>query len=216
MRSTQQHNPMVDLVQYQLEASMHLAEAVFSSTEKIDRAMLDVTHQAVDGQLKLARAVTDMRDPARMAELQVSLATRPEKAMHCQQQIMSALVEIQAEFGKSIKSYLERFGQTASHQGGEGLLAGAIPGAAAVTGGAGVPGSAFNPFTGMLSVWEDAFREAGRLASQNLMVARTSLESATHAAREVAGHNVEAAMPNGQHRQASQKPKKQSSSRRKA
>ncbi len=213
MRSTQQHNPMVDLVQYQLDASMHLAEAVFSGTEKIDRAMLDVTHQAVDGHLKLARAVTDMRDPARMAELQVSLAARPEKAMHCQQQIMAALVEIQAEFGKSIRTYLEKFAPAAIAQAGGGAI---DAGMRAATGGASdASNSPLNPFTGMLSVWEEAFREASRLASQNMMVARDSFETATQAAREAASHSVEASMPNG-HRHAPQKTKRGTSARRKS
>lgn len=211
MRSTQQHNPMVDLVHYQLEASMHLAEAVFSGTEKIDRAMLDVTHQAVDGQLKLARAVTDMRDPARMAELQVSLASRPEKAMHCQQQIMSALVEIQAEFGRSIRNYLERFGQSTAQQVSE-----AIQHAEPVAGIGHQQGSPLNPFTGMLSVWEEAFREAGKLASQNMMAASSSLESATAAAREMTSRAADMPVPNGHHRQASGKSKRQGGAKRKA
>ena len=210
MRSTQQHNPMVDLVHYQLEASMHLAEAVFSGTEKIDRAMLDVTHQAVDGQLKLARAVTDMRDPARMEALQVSLASRPEKAMHCQQQIMSALVEIQAEFGRSIRNYLERFGQNAVQQAGEAMQQGE-----SAAGIAPFSHAPLNPFTGMLSLWEEAFREAGKLASQNMMAASSSLESATAAAREMTSRSAEMPGPNGHQRQTSGRAKRQGSARRK-
>jgi Phasin protein len=210
MRSTQQHNPMVDLVHYQLEASMHLAEAVFSGTEKIDRAMLDVTHQAVDGQLKLARAVTDMRDPARMAELQVALASRPEKAMHCQQQIMSALVEIQAEFGRSIRVYLERFAQNAAQQSGQ-----SVEQAETIASMGHMPGAPLNPFTGMLSVWEEAFREAGKLASQNMMAASSSLETATAAAREMTSRGTEMPAPNGHHRQTSGRPKRQTGTRRK-
>ncbi len=210
MRSTQQHNPMVDLVHYQLEASMHLAEAVFSGTEKIDRAMLDVTHQAVDGQLKLARAVTDMRDPERLAELQVSLASRPEKAMHCQQQIMSALVEIQAEFGRSIRNYLERFGQNAAQQAVD------ITGQEEHAAGAGHPQNPpLNPFTGMLSVWEEAFREAGKLASQNMMAASSGFESATAAARDMTSRSAEMAAPTDHHRQASGRTKRQGSGKRK-
>lgn len=211
MRSTQQHNPMVDMVHYQLEASMHLAEAVFSSTEKIDRAMLDVTHQVVDGQLKLARAVTDMRDPARMAELQVSLASRPEKAMHCQQQIMSALVEIQAEFRRSIRDYLERFAQNAAHQSGASLEQ-----AETISRTEHMPGAALNPFTSMLSMWEEAFKEAGKLASQNMMAASSSLENATAAAREMTSRGTEMPAPNGHHRQTPGRPKRQTGARRKS
>lgn len=185
MRRMQQHNPVVDMVQYQLDVSIHLADAVFSTTEKIDRAMLDVTHQAVDGQLKFARAVADMRDPAKLTDLQVSIAARPEKAMHCQQQIMAALVEMQAEFGKSVRIYMERLGQNAAEQAGEAgeQVTNTLNEAAG--------SNSANPFSGMLSVWEQAFREASRMASQNMMVARSSVENAANAARDAMSRSME-------------------------
>lgn len=185
MRRSQQHNPMVEMMHYQLEASIHLADAVFSGTEKIDRAMLDVTHQAVDGQLKLARAVADMRDPAKIADLQVSIAGRPEKTIHCQQQIMAALVEMQAEFGKSVREYMDRVSINAAHQTAEA--------GEQVSAGAGAQSDAMlNPFTSMMSVWEQAFREASRMASQNMMVARSGVENAANAAREAVTRSMEA------------------------
>lgn len=189
MHKTPQHNPVTDMMKFQLDASIELADAVFSSTEKIDRAVLDVTHHAVDGQLKLARAVADIRDPEKIAELQVSMAGRPERTMRCQQEIMTALVEMQAEFGKSFRTYMERLSQTAAEQAGE---AGERLSSRTQESG----GATANPFTGMLSVWEQAFREASRLANQNMLAARSSVESVTHAAREVVSSSVEAATVN--------------------
>lgn len=184
MRRSQQPNPVVDIMQYQLEASIHLADAMFSGTEKIDRAMLNVTHQAVDGQLKLARAVADMRDPAKLADLQVAIAGRPEKAMQCQQQIMAALVEIQAEFGKSLRDYMDRLSHTAAAQAGTT--------SEQATGlGQGASDAMLNPFTGMMSVWEQAFREASRLANQNMVVVRSGVESAANAARDAVARSME-------------------------
>ncbi len=188
MRRSQQHNPVVDMMHYQLEASIHLADAMFSGTEKIDRAVLDVTHQAVDGQLKLARAVADMRDPSKMADLQVAIAGRPEKAMHCQQQIMAALVEMQAEFGKSVRDYMDRLSKSAAEQAGEA-------GEQLSAGAGGQSDAMLNPFTGMMSVWEQAFREASRVASQNMMAARSGVESAANAAREAVTRSMEATVP---------------------
>lgn len=185
MRRMQQHNPVADLMRFQLDASIELADAVFNGTEKIDRAMLDVTHHAVDGQLKLARAVADMRDPDKLADLQVSIAGRPERTMRCQQEIMAALVEMQAEFGKSIRHYMEQMSQTAAEQADEATERLSTGTQEAAT-------SAANPFTGMLSVWEQAFREASRLANQNMLVARNSMESATLAAREAVSRSMEA------------------------
>ncbi|CAM8625495.1 Phasin [Oxalobacteraceae bacterium] len=184
MHKTQQHNPVVDMVQYQLDASIQLADVVFSGTEKIDRAVLDVTHQAVDSQLKLVRAITNMRDPSRMADLQSAIAQRPEKAMHCQQQIMSALAEMQTEFSRSVREYIDRVSHTAAEQvesaqhqatsrqsqSGEAMV---------------------NPFTGMMGVWEQAFREVSRFATQNMTAARSNVETAANLARDAASQTVE-------------------------
>lgn len=184
MPKAQQHNPVVDMVQYQLDASIQLADVVFSGTEKIDRAVLDVTHQAVESQLKLVRAMTNMRDPSRMADLQQAIAHRPEKAMHCQQQIMSALVEMQTEFGRSVREYIDRVSHTAAeqveavqHQAGAGV---------------GQPGEAIgNPFAGMMGVWEQAFREVSRFATQNMTAARSNVETAANFARDTVSRTGE-------------------------
>jgi len=184
MHKTQQHNPVVDMVQYQLDASIQLADVVFSGTEKIDRAVLDVTHQAVDSQLKLVRAIANMRDPSKMADLQQAIAHRPEKAMHCHQQIVAALVEMQTEFGRSVREYIDRVSHTAAeqvesaqHQATSGLRQ---------------SGDAMaNPFTGMMGVWEQAFREASRFATQNMTVARNNVESAANYARDAVSRTAE-------------------------
>ena len=198
MPKTQQHNPVVDMVQYQLDASIQLADVVFSGTEKIDRAVLDVTHQAVDSQLKLVRAIANMRDPSRMADLQQAIAHRPEKAMHCQQQIMSALVEMQAEFGRSVRDYMDRVGHTAAdqvesaqHQAAAGL---SQPSEAMV-----------NPFAGMMGVWEQAFREVSRFATQNMTVARSNVETAANFARDAVSRTVEHVVEEVEHPHAHKK-----------
>ncbi len=184
MHKTQQHNPVVDMVQYQLDASIQLADVVFSGTEKIDRAVLDVTHQAVDSQLKLVRAIANMRDPSRMADLQQAIAHRPEKAMQCQQQIMSALVEMQTEFGRSVREYMDRVSHTAAEQVESAQHQ--------ATSGSSQPGEAMaNPFTGMMGVWEQVFREASRFATQNMTVARSNVETAANYARDAVSQTVE-------------------------
>lgn len=188
MRRSQQHHPMVDIVQYQLEASMQLADAVFSGTERIDRAMLDVTHEAVDRQLKFARAATDFRDPSKLAELQVAMSGRPERAIHCQQEIMSVLAEIQAEFGKSMRDCMEKCTELASARVSESTTEArtAVP-----------EGGVGNPFFSMISVWEQAFRQASRLASQNMLAASSSAENAANLAREAVHAASEAVSGNG-------------------
>ena len=78
------------------------------------------------------------------------------------------------------------------------------------------PINPMNPFTGMLSVWEEAFREAGKLASQNMMAASSGFESATAAARDLTARSAEMPAPNGHHRQTAGRAKRQSGARRKA
>ncbi len=168
---------------------MHLADAVFNGTERIDRAMPDVTHEAVERQLKFARAATDFRDPSKVAELQVAMSGRPEKAIHCQQEIMSALAEIQAEFGKSMRDCMEKCTELANVRVTETMTEArtAVP-----------EGGATNPFFSMISVWEQAFRQASRLASQNMLAASSSAENAANLAREAVNAASEAVSGNGQ------------------
>lgn len=188
MQKEQHHNPVVDMVQQQLDASIQLADVVFSGTEKIDRAVLDVTHQAVDSQLKLVRAMANMRDPSKIADLQSAIASRPEKAMHCQQQIMSALVEMQTEFGRSLRDYMDRVSHSAAEQA-ESVQQQATTGLNQT--GQTTLGPMVSPFTGMMGVWEQAFREASRFATQNMTAARSNVENAANVAREAVSRSVE-------------------------
>lgn len=192
MHKSQHHNPVVDMVQHQLDASIQLADVVFSGTGKIDRAVLDVTHQAVDSQLKLVRAMASMRDPSKMADLQSAMANRPEKAMHCQQQIMSALMEMQTEFGRSLREYMERIGHSAIEQ--------AESAQHSSTGSPEQSGQTMmSPFTGMMGVWEQAFREASRFATQNMNAARSNVETAAGFAREAVSRATEHAVDEHEH-----------------
>ena len=198
MRQAQQHNPVVDMVQYQLDASIQLADVVFSGTEKIDRAVLDVTHQAVDSHFKLVRAMTNMRDPSKMADLQSALAHRPEKAMHCQQQIMSALVEMQTEFGRSVREYIDRV----SHSAAEQVESAKHHASAAL----GQPSEVTaNPFTGMMGVWEQVFKEASRFLTKNMTVARSNAETATNFARDAVSRTTEHVVDEAEYSQAHKK-----------
>ncbi len=192
MPKMQQHNPMTDMVQYQLDASIQLADAMFSGTEKIDRAMLGATHQTLDRHLRLVKAVTETRDPARLAQIDSAIAARPESVMQCQQEIVNAIAEMQAEFGKSIRNYIERFSHATteklsemSHELGSANRNGDV--------------SNHNPFSSMMSLWNQTIQEAGRLAGQNMMATRSGMERAAHAARDTVVHSAEAGVDTMEH-----------------
>jgi methyl-accepting chemotaxis protein len=184
MPNIQQHNSLVDLAKYQLNASSELAKAIFSGLEKIDHALLEVAHQMLDAQRKFGSAAADMHDQSRMVALQESVVCRPDKAMQCHQQIMSAMIEIQKEIGRSAREYFDRLSELSRRQlrrlanqpefrneqsQGQQLEAG-------------------NPFAGMLSVWRDAFEEAGRVMSDTVASTEDTMEDISDNIDEMAHH----------------------------
>jgi hypothetical protein len=184
MQTQQQSNPVTDMVQYQIETTMHLADAVFSGTEKIDRAVLDGTHHAIERHLKLARAVTDMRDPEKMADLKAVISAKPDQAISCQQQILNAWIEMQSEIGRSVRESIERFNHVASERAAQAMEQ---------AGRSKTDSSMVNPFAGMLSMWEQAFREATRLASESTQIMQQGAESAGQMGRDAAHKTMDKA-----------------------
>lgn len=173
---TAQQNPLVNIIQHQLDASMRLADAVFLGKGKIDRVILDATHQAVENNLQMARALTEVQDPSQFKDLQTKLAFHPEKNMHYQQEILSAVAEIQAEMGKSVQNYMERFAQNAAGKLSEGAQTYVNKESSHLENGL------FNPMASMFSVWERAFRDVTSLTNKNLATAQKSAENGAYAA----------------------------------
>ena len=173
---TAQQNPLVNIVQNQLDASMRLADAVFLGKGKIDRVILDATHQAVENNLQMARALTEVQDPSQFKDLQTKLAFHPEKNMHYQQEILSAVAEIQAEIGKSVQNYMERFGQSTAGKLSDGVQTYANKESGNQNQGM------FNPVTSMFSVWERAFRDVTSVTNKNLATANKAAENGAYTA----------------------------------
>jgi hypothetical protein len=155
---------------------MRLADAVFLGKGKIDRVILDATHQAVENNLQMARALTEVQDPSQFKDLQTKLAFHPEKNMHYQQEILSAVAEIQAEIGKSVQNYMERFSQNVA-----GKLSDGVQKYGEKVSGQQENG-VFNPVTSMLSVWERTFRDISSLTNKNLATANKAAENGAYTA----------------------------------
>lgn len=208
--STKQHNSLVDLAKHQLDVSTNLANAIFSAADKIDHAILDVTHQMLDAQLKLARVAADLCDQSRIVELQNSAVCRPDKTMQSNQQIMSAIIEIQSEFSKTVRQYLDKIAQLSRgqlqqfvHQAEVQIHESHADQLVSV-----------NPFVGMLTVWRDAFEEAGEATSQHLAIAGSSDEGMTEVGHEITTHPLE--VTQGIHPTSSSSRKRQAMGQRKA
>jgi phasin family protein len=171
-------NPIADMYQTQLEASRRLADVVFSGTERIDRALIDATHRAVTDQLNLAQAVASARDPNGVASVQATyLSRRPDNAVNYQRELVRIFAEIQNEVGRSMQYYMEQLGSTMS----AGAANVSMRAAQAQT-----QDNAFNPVTGLFSIWETAFREVATMANRNMAAAKSGFE-------KMAGSTIDAA-----------------------
>jgi Phasin protein len=166
-------NPLVTMVQLQLDASRSFADVVFSGTEKIDRVMIDATHRAFTDQINFAQALASMRDPRNATTtLQATFTNRgSEESVAFQQELMQIFTEMQNGIGRSMQEYAERLGR------------GAVIGAAAEAENlaAQADGTAFNPVTSMFSVWQTAFREAASLTRRNMMAAQSTVDEVSAA-----------------------------------
>lgn len=178
-------SPFLNMYHTQLEASRRFADAIFSGTEKIDRAMIGATHHVFNEQLKLAEVMSSVRDPRSIGSaLQSGLLSRnPDEAVNYQQEIMRIYVEMQSDIGKSLQTYIEQLGTQASTGTAQPLEA--AQGRMANT--------AFSPMASMFSVWESAFKEVAALAKKNMSTAQSVVEDAAGRATETAANYVVAA-----------------------
>jgi hypothetical protein len=209
MPNTQQHNSLVDLAKSQLSASTELANAIFAGFDKIDHALLDVAHQMLDAQRKIGSVAADMRDQSRMVELRESVVCRPDKAMQCHQQIMSAMIEIQTEIGRSTRQYFDRLSELSRGQlqrlAHQSEFRSAKSQAKELVAG--------SPFSGMLSVWRDTFEEAGQAIVENAARVGSGVDAMSATADEMAHHSAEAVQ--GSHSRSISSRKRQGSEQHK-
>lgn len=170
-------NPMANLYQTQLQASRRVADAFFSGTEQLDRLVLEATHRAVSDQLSIATAMANGgQDPSTGANLASTLMQRnSEGAVNYQAEIVRVVAEMQTEIGKSVQECIEQISSqtanlpTRAVESGQGATSGAME-------------SMANPMAGMVSMWENAFRQATELATRNMAAARSNMDRAAESA----------------------------------
>jgi phasin family protein len=174
-------SPITNIYQTQLEASRQFADAIFAGTEKIDHVLIDATHRAFTDQLRFVQSLASVRDPQGAATAQSSyFSQRPDKAIEYQRELMRIFSEMQNEIGKSMRNYMEQWGNS--------VVSGA---AESVDSAKDQANEVFNPVTGMFSVWESAFKEVASLANKNIDAARTGFENATTTAFNTATEAAE-------------------------
>lgn len=167
--------PLSDLLQTQLEVSRRISDAFFSGAGKLDHAMLDVTHQALDEQLRFAQAIGNTRDPQTFSNLQSTYwASKPDEVQIFQKKMVQIITEMQNELGRATQSYIEQM----SVRGMRGMS----PGVFAT--GDRAASAGMSPFDNMMSVWGNTMRGMSSMADQAISTARTGAARAGVAAAQ--------------------------------
>ena len=139
--------PLGDLCQSQLDASRRINDALFTGTGRVDRAMLDASHHAIDEQLRYVQAVGATRDVQGLSNLQSNYWVRPpQQLLQLQQEFVRILAEMHHEVGRATQacfvplfdSWLEAMPPRSQR----------IPGSSRSA-----PG---NPFSAMMPTWDAA------------------------------------------------------------
>lgn len=178
------YSPMASIYQTQLEASRQFADALFSSAEKIDHVLLAASHRACIDQLRFAQSLAAVRDAQGAADAQAKfLSQRPDRAMNYQRELIRVFTEVQTELGRSMRNYMEQIGNFGNGAASEF--------ASAIEQDTPTAGEAYNPLTGIFSVWQSAFREAASAANRNMEAARTTFENVATTVQESAQENAD-------------------------
>jgi hypothetical protein len=165
------YHPLTALYQTQLEASRRMADAVLSSTQKLDEVLIGAARRTVSAHLELAEEMAALRFSQPLTFSPQS-ATSPKNwgnAVSDQQEIMRIFVDMQAEISKSLQDSI-------------GLYRTFAPDAieSTIRQRSRQPEDAMNnPVSGMISVWETAFKAAADLARKNMSLSQASTEAAT-------------------------------------
>lgn len=149
--------PISDICQTQLEASRRLSDAVFLSTAKIDRVMLNAGHRTVDQQLRYAQAVGNARDPQVLSNLHVTFwVSKPDQLQKLHQESMLIFAEVQNDIGRATKAFVDQLGTNAMRMMFFGLPLQATKTRMQST----------DFFEGMMSAWNSSLRSVAKSARQ--------------------------------------------------
>jgi phasin family protein len=157
---------MIDSYQKQIDASRHIAEAVFDGTDRIEHLMIDTTRKAFDEQMKFYQALAAVRDPQGIAALQSAFFSHtPEQMTKVQQELMKIVTDAQHQ----ITSTMDRYKTTLN--GGMTSPMHEATSAFSQSSGNGSPvGSAL---TSIYSMWDKAFKESFAMANRTMATVLT-------------------------------------------
>jgi phasin family protein len=161
---------MMQSYQHQIDASRHIAEAVFDGTDRIEHLMIDTTRKAFDEQMKFYQALAAARDPQGVAALQSAFFSHtPEQMTKVQQELMKIVADAQQQITSTMEQYKAGLNGGVSLPINEAMTAFNQPSN-------GAPAS--NALTGVYSMWDKAFKESFAMANRTMAALTTSNGSA--------------------------------------
>jgi phasin family protein len=154
---------MMESYQQQMDASRHIAEAVFNGTDQIEHLMIETTRKAFDEQMKFYKALAAVRDPQGVAALQSAFFSHtPEQMTAAQQELMKIVTDAQQQIANTMIRYKA------------GLSVGPPSAMSDVNTVFNQPynsGPASNALASVYSMWDKAFKESLSLANRTMVAA---------------------------------------------
>ncbi len=167
-------NPMMQSYQHQIDASRHIAEAVFDSTDRLEHLMIETTRKAFDEQMKFYQALAATRDPQSIAALQAAyLSHTPEQMTKAQHELMRIVAEAQQQIASTMAHYKTALNGDAPLPRNEALASTASP--------------ATNALANVYSMWDKAFKDSFAMANRTMTAVLAPPKTATNGAADKPG-----------------------------
>lgn len=124
------NNPVAGYIEAQMTGTAGIVQAAMHGMQRLQEIMLRALREGAGGQLSLARSMTEARDVGDVSRAGGAIAgPAAEQATRYQQELISAVTEMNTEMMQASYSMMERVGQAlAASAAAMGLPAGAQTG----------------------------------------------------------------------------------------
>jgi phasin family protein len=156
---------MMQSYQHQIDASRHIAEAVFDGTDRVEHLMIESAKKAFDEQMKFYQALAAARDPQGIAALQTAFFSHtPEQMSKVQQELVKIVAEAQHQIASTMEQY-----KVGLNGGMQSSMSDAMSAFSQTSNDA----PATNALTSVYSIWDKAFKESFAMANRTMAAVLT-------------------------------------------
>jgi phasin family protein len=165
---------MMQSYQHQIDASRHIAEAVFDGTDRIEHLMIESAKKAFDEQMKFYQALAAARDPQGLAALQSAFFSHtPEQMSKVQQELVKIVADAQHQIASTMEQYKAGLNGNMQSSMGDAMSAFSQSSNDA---------PATNALTSVYSMWDKAFKESFAMANRTMASVLTPPKAETNGA----------------------------------